>query len=431
MCMKKLIIILFVLCSTWAFSQKYTFNKMNIGKDESNADQAVNGALSYVYLFNDFAIAGGNSRSLLYRSESWSDLNVGSYTSDFGNSECNGLLVHGFQQNNGDVYALNFAIDSNAFYRWDNVNNNWEFAGVMPSDFSSLSTFVYDETHTLLFGTNRNTNSLEIWQYNNSTFSLKHTYPDFRAKEVWVKDPNHIYFIGGNISTQSNCSLLLYDGLSTISTLYSFNTSCGHINAVASQDNDNLYFLSELGNVYVWNFDDANMSSVYNALPAESGLQEQSIFVMSNNELIVCGKGGIAEININSGAKTNLIETDTNFSFNSCTYQNGHAFFVSSNGIILEMQVPNAIHSVEAQIATMKVFPIPSSNIITVEMNTKHNHSVDAEIYNCYGQIVRITKLTGPSTQLNIDDLTPGSYFIRVIDPQNEGLLGNVKFVKN
>ncbi len=431
MCMKKLIIILFVLCSTWAFSQKYTFNKMNIGKDESNADQAVNGALSYVYLFNDFAIAGGNSRSLLYRSESWSDLNVGSYTSDFGNSECNGLLVHGFQQNNGDVYALNFAIDSNAFYRWDNVNNNWEFAGVMPSDFSSLSIFVYDETHTVLFGTNRNTNSLEIWQYNNSTFSLKHTYPDFRAKEVWVKDPNHIYFIGGNISTQSNCSLLLYDGLSTISTLYSFNTSCGHINAVASQDNDNLYFLSELGNVYVWNFDDANMSSVYNALPAESGLQEQSIFVMSNNELIVCGKGGIAEININSGAKTNLIETDTNFSFNSCTYQNGHAFFVSSNGIILEMQVPNAIHSVEAQIATMKVFPIPSSNIITVEMNTKHNHSVDAEIYNCYGQIVRITKLTGPSTQLNIDDLTPGSYFIRVIDPQNEVLLGNVKFIKN
>ena len=431
MCMKKLIIILFVLCSTWAFSQKYTFNKMNIGKDESNADQAVNGALSYVYLFNDFAIAGGNSRSLLYRSESWSDLNVGSYTSDLGNSECNGLLVHGFQQNNGDVYALNFAIDSNAFYRWDNVNNNWEFAGVMPSDFSSLSIFVYDETHTVLFGTNRNTNSLEIWQYNNSTFSLKHTYPDFRAKEVWVKDPNHIYFIGGNISTQSNCSLLLYDGLSTISTLYSFNTSCGHINAVASQDNDNLYFLSELGNVYVWNFDDANMSSVYNALPAESGLQEQSIFVMSNNELIVCGKGGIAEININSGAKTNLIETDTNFSFNSCTYQNGHAFFVSSNGIILEMQVPNAIHSVEAQIATMKVFPIPSSNIITVEMNTKHNHSVDAEIYNCYGQIVRITKLTGPSTQLNIDDLTPGSYFIRVIDPQNEVLLGNVKFIKN
>ena len=431
MSMKKFIILLFVLCSTWAFSQKYTFNKMNIGKDESNAYQAVNGALSYVYLFDDLALAGGNSRSLLYRSEAWSDLTVGSYTSDFGNSECNGLLVHGFQQDNGDVYALNFAIDSNAFYRWNNVNNNWELAGAMPSGFSSLSIFVYDETHTLLFGTNRNTNSLEIWQYNNSTFSLKHTYPDFRAKEVWVKDLSHIYFIGANISTQGNCGLLMYDGLLTISNLYTFNSSFGHINAVASQDNENLYFLSGLGNVYVWNCDDASMTTVYTSLPAESGLLEQSIFVLSNTELIVCGKGGIAEININSGAKTNLIETDTNFSFNSCSYQNGHAFFVSSNGIILEMQVPNAIHSVEAQIATLKVFPIPSSNTITVEIHTKQNHSVDAEVYNCYGQIVRITKLTVPSTQLNIEDLTPGTYIIRVLDPQNGSLLGNVKFVKN
>jgi hypothetical protein len=428
--MKKFSILFFLFCSTCVFSQDFTFQKMNFDKSQHDQFQASDAALSYVYLFNNFAIAGGSSRSLLYRGEAWSSLNVGSYTSDLGHSEFNGFLVHGFQQTNGDVYALNFAIDSDAFYKWSNVNNNWEVAGLIPSEFSSLSIYVYDETHTFLLGTNRYTDSLEIWQYDNNSFSLKNTYPSFHAKEVWVTDPNHIYFIGTNISTPGNWNLVKYDGLATFSVLYSFPSDCGKINAVFSNDNDNIYFLSGIGNVYNWNVDDENMTTVYANSSPETVLQEQSIFVLSDNELIVSGRGGIAKIDVNTGFKTSLVETDTSFSFDACSYQNGHAIFVSSNGVILEMQVVNAVHTVEAH-ATMKLFPIPSSNQITVEILTEENYNVSAEIFNCFGQLVRTASITVPTTQLDISDLTSGTYFIRLSDSETGNLLGNKKFVKN
>lgn len=428
--MKKIVILMLLFCSVYLFGQNFTFTKMNFDKNQDNQFQASDAALSYVYLFDNFAVAGGSSRSLLYRGEAWSSLNVGSYTSDLGHSESNGFLVHGFQQTNGDVYALNFAIDSDAFYKWSNVNNNWEVAGLIPSEFSSLSIYVYDETHTFLFGTNSFTDSLEIWQYDNNSFSLKKTYPDFRAKEVWVTDPNHIYFIGTNISTQGTCNLLKYDGLATISVQYSFPANCGKVNSVYSNDNDNIYFLSGIGNVYSWNVNNENMTTIYSNASPEMILQEQSIFVLSDSELIVSGRGGIAKIDINTGAKTNLVETDTSFSFDACSYQNGHAIFVSSNGVILEMQVADAVHTVEAR-AIMKLFPIPSSNQITVEILTQENYNVNAEIFNCFGQIVRTANFTVPTTQIDISDLTSGTYFIRLSDSETGNLLGNKKFIKN
>ena len=419
-----------LFCSAYLFGQDFTFTKMNFDKGQSNQFQASDASLSYVYLFDNFAVAGGSARSLLYRGEAWSSLNVAAYTSDLGHSEYNGFLVHGFQQTNGDVYALNFAIDSDAFYMWNNLNNNWEVAGLIPSEFSSLSIYVYDETHTFLLGTNRYTDSLEIWQYDNNSFSLKKTYPEFHAKEVWVTDLNHIYFIGTSTSVQEGCRLLKYDGLSTISTLYSFPVNCGKINSISSNDNDNIYFLSAIGNVYSWNVDDENMTTVYSNLSPEMILQEQSIFVLSDNELIVSGRGGIAKIDINTGVKTNLVETDTSFSFDACSYQNGHAIFVSGNGVILEMQVVDAIHTVEAQ-ALMNLFPIPSSNQITVEILSQENYNVNAEIFNCFGQIVKTANFTVPATQIDISDLTSGTYFIRFSDSETGNLLGNKKFIKN
>ena len=428
--MKKIIILMLLFSAAYVFGQDFTFTKMNFDKGQNDHYQASDASLSYVYLFDNFAVAGGSGRSLLYRGEAWSSLNVGAYTSDLGNSEFNGFLVHGFQQTNGDVYALNFAIDSDAFYRWSNLNSNWEVAGLIPSEFSSLSIYVYDETHTFLFGTNRFTDSLEIWQYDDNSFSLKKTYPEFHAKEIWITDINHIYFIGANVSNQGNCELLKYDGSSAITVLYSFPSDCGKINSVSSEDDDNIYFLSGIGNVYNWNVDDETMTNVYSNPSPEIALQEQSIFVLSDNELIVSGRGGIAKIDANTGAKTNLLETDTNFSFDACSYQNGHAIFVSGNGVILEMQVANAVHTVEAR-ATMELYPIPSSNQITVEILTQENYNINAEIFNCFGQIVRTVNFTVPATRIDISDLTSGTYFIRFLDSETGNLLGNKKFIKN
>jgi hypothetical protein len=76
----------------------------------------------------------------------------------------------------------------------------------------------------------------------------------------------------------------------------------------------------------------------------------------------------------------------------------------------------------------MSVYPNPASDVLNININNASFKNSNISIYNISGNEVMNTTMIGASTQLNIESLSNGVYFVKV---KNEnGFDRTVKFIK-
>jgi hypothetical protein len=66
----------------------------------------------------------------------------------------------------------------------------------------------------------------------------------------------------------------------------------------------------------------------------------------------------------------------------------------------------------------MSVYPNPADEILFVELEAFSGYQI--QLISTQGRILSQQRLSGPTTQLEIKDLAPGSYYIRAFSNQNE-----------
>ena len=77
------------------------------------------------------------------------------------------------------------------------------------------------------------------------------------------------------------------------------------------------------------------------------------------------------------------------------------------------------IQSIDAQLTNeIKIFPNPTKDAITVDIDFKGNHDYLYQISNLKGQLIREGKLTHLSMQIQLQGLKAGNYLLSIISPK-------------
>ena len=66
----------------------------------------------------------------------------------------------------------------------------------------------------------------------------------------------------------------------------------------------------------------------------------------------------------------------------------------------------------EYQQEKLSIYPNPANDLLTIETNGSGLHTI--EIYSLNGQLISISKIDGPTLQLDISTFQKGVYFITV-----------------
>lgn len=77
--------------------------------------------------------------------------------------------------------------------------------------------------------------------------------------------------------------------------------------------------------------------------------------------------------------------------------------------------------------ATINVYPVPAGNELNV--NFKGSNVKSASIYNLIGDKVIVREISGDSAKIDLSNVAPGIYFLKLNDDQGN-LLGTRKFTK-
>ncbi len=405
--MKKNFLLLILVClSSLIMSQNFILNEMN-NPDPNNYP------LNQVFLFNNQALAGGYmENSLYYNGDSWSQL---SSSPLFG-------ALSGIKKENG-AYALMANLTS--LYSWNQANLNWQKITDLP-DFGDIRMMqVYSENNAYICSQD-NYNYGKIWHYSDTAgFQEKTSDYLYAYRNMCFKNDTNILFTTTNYQG-SGAKLLRFNG-QTLTTLYNFNVNRGNPISMHSNDNENLFILSDLGEVYKWKDSQGVMEVVYSYPESELGKYNRTIFSIDNNNIITAGKGGIRHIEVSSGNANVIQPTGTNFSFRASSYDNGRAIIVGDLGKIFEMLVANSVSEADVS-ASFQVYPNPVVDDLTVSFPVL-GISPRLELYNSLGSLIFSYNLSSFEETISLSSLSSGMYFLR-LTKENGELIAVKKVVK-
>jgi len=138
-----------------------------------------------------------------------------------------------------------------------------------------------------------------------------------------------------------------------------------------------------------------------------------------------------AQGNINStGGKATGTDGTVNFSVGQTVFNT----FSSETGTISEgVQQPYEIFiTTGIELITinlgLKVFPNPTTNILNLTVENNDNE-LSYQLFNNDGKMLKYEKIDSKETQIEMLDLLPASYFLRVIE--NDQIVKSFKIIKN
>ena len=92
-------------------------------------------------------------------------------------------------------------------------------------------------------------------------------------------------------------------------------------------------------------------------------------------------------------------------------------------------KTPTGINEINSAGASIKVYPNPASNLLTIEFNNLTGGKQQVEILNVMGQKVRSANVSGNKTVVDVSELPPGSYLVSgYIDGMR---IATTQFIKN
>jgi hypothetical protein len=83
---------------------------------------------------------------------------------------------------------------------------------------------------------------------------------------------------------------------------------------------------------------------------------------------------------------------------------------------------PNAIHLIDADYNKIVVFPVPSSDKISVEMRGKYQNNFQVRVTDISGRTLITKSRIQVHTDIELQDLSPGSYQISIYNPENKNI---------
>ncbi len=137
-----------------------------------------------------------------------------------------------------------------------------------------------------------------------------------------------------------------------------------------------------------------------------------------------------ASISINAQEAVVTTGGDASSSAGSVSYSVGQVVYTTStgtNGSVAqgvqqpyEISVTTAIAEAKGINLSMSVYPNPTTNRLTLKVADYESDNLSYHLFDVTGKLVKMKKVTDPETQIIMQDMKPGVYFLKVIDDDKE-----------
>jgi hypothetical protein len=153
------------------------------------------------------------------------------------------------------------------------------------------------------------------------------------------------------------------------------------------------------------------------------GNQYYTTILVNNIEAIYTGDKIIIELN----TELSKMLEGVNLAVNNNIHGSGGANDIIGNNIRTKNPFQTAFSSVKNIYPELKLFPIPASDLITLELGNTNVHNLIFKIYDLNGRFVcdfnHLNSLT-----YDISNFNQGTYFLNIYKDKN--LVKNIKFIK-
>ncbi len=151
---------------------------------------------------------------------------------------------------------------------------------------------------------------------------------------------------------------------------------------------------------------------------------------------------GLGLTDLHAQSSVNSTGGNASGSGGSVSYSVGQVFYnisTGTNGSVVpgvqqpyEISTVTAIEEVHGINLLLSAYPNPTSDYLTLEIDasiTLSTQSMTYQLFNVQGKLLRSGKITGSQTSINMQDLLPTTYFVKVIDGNKE--VKTFKIIKN
>ena len=76
------------------------------------------------------------------------------------------------------------------------------------------------------------------------------------------------------------------------------------------------------------------------------------------------------------------------------------------------------------------VYPNPTTDNLILKVKNAESLNLSFQLYDINGRLLKSNKITGDKTNINVNDLIPSEYFLKVID-QKDKEIKTFKIIKN
>jgi hypothetical protein len=223
--------------------------------------------------------------------------------------------------------------------------------------------------------------------------------------------------------------------LSDFTGLESLTQVTGGIGIISNPDFasfSGLYNLTSIGGLTIWGNE---------GLKALSGL-ENLVSITGDVEIVwnesLTDLSGISNIDASSIENLSIYN---NLSLSSCAVQSICEYLASPNGQItihgndsgcnsqqeVESLCAVGVNETYPESSTINIFPNPISDKVSISLAHQPSEDAFLLIYSPEGKQILFRQITLSTTILDVSDLAPGVYFIRVIDGENVKVLKMIK----
>ena len=325
-----------------------------------------------------------------------------------------------------NVYSVHFPVADTgyagiSYYTFAKTTDgglNWIILNYPPNPFEPFYNFVFS-----IFFTDSETG------YNSGSYYNRYVHYDFIQRttnggdttwetQYWGSDWsfNSIFFPEKDTGFAVGCDAAILhttNGVDWVSqssgttkclnSVYFFNVSTGYIVG------DSGIILKTTDGGINWTFQN---SGGWNTLHSVRFFNESIGYAVGDNGTILktCD-GGNFWLALYSGTSVNLYSV---FLTDADT-----VYVVGQNGTILKTTtggLPLGTNNQSLTKESIKIFPNPSSSIITISTPTTSNKNTFMTIYNISGQVILSRQITEPIINVDVAGLPQGVYFVKVTD---------------
>lgn len=225
-------------------------------------------------------------------------------------------------------------------------------------------------------------------------------------------DTVKLYFDGSMIGSSSCTGMTFYNTNAPFSVGYLAQTN-GH------------YFIGSIDDIKIYNqiLSESEITELYN--------YDNTRLWKQNNNNIYYNDGNVGIGTLDPSEKLevdgNILIKDNNALILSSPNGTKFKITIDDNGNLTTSQI-TAIQSVKYD-GDIKIYPNPTDNELSIEINQKDLIEMDAEIYTLTGKMIYMKSFNSNSFKINTSNLTTGAYILKLKD-KNGNLIKDNKFVK-